>query len=77
MSTRAPRGARVLIIETLVRDSERRYPGQTIDLVMLAVTGGRERTRREYERLLEASGFKLERVLETETRFVVVEAAAI
>lgn len=72
----APRGSRLLIIETLVRDSERRYPGQTIDLVMLAVTGGRERTRQEYERLLDTAGFKLERVIETETRFVIVEAAA-
>lgn len=72
----APRGARLLIIETLVRDSTQRYAGQTIDLVMLAVTGGRERTRPEYEVLLAGSGFRLERVIETPTRFVIVEAVA-
>jgi hypothetical protein len=70
----APRDARLLIVETLVTETPGRHPGQTIDLVMLAVTGGRERARADYERLLGAAGFRLERVITTPTRFSLVEA---
>jgi hypothetical protein len=44
------------------------------DLNMLVVPGGRERTREEFAALLEASGLRLERVLDAGT-FSVVEAA--
>ena len=43
---------------------------------MLAVTGGRERTRAEYEALLDRSGFRLERVLPTRSEYSIVEALA-
>ncbi len=72
----APRGARLLVVESLVPEPPERHPAQTIDLVMLAVTGGRERTRAEYERLLGAAGFRFERVLATPTRFSIVEGVA-
>jgi hypothetical protein len=32
---------------------------------MLAISGGRERTRREYQTLLERAGFRLDRVVPT------------
>jgi O-methyltransferase/methyltransferase family protein len=69
-------GARVLIVESLMPESPGRHAGHTIDIVMLAVTGGRERTRREHERMLAAAGFGLARVIETATRYSVVEAIA-
>jgi hypothetical protein len=72
----APAHARVLIIETLVPESPGPHFGKTLDIIMLAVTGGRERTRAEFAALLDRSGFRLERVLPTRSEYSVVEALA-
>jgi hypothetical protein len=72
----APPDARVLIIETLVPETPGPHFGKTLDLIMLAVTGGRERTRTEHAALLEGAGFSLERVLPTRSEYSVVEAVA-
>jgi hypothetical protein len=66
--------ARVLIIETLVPEASGPHFGKTLDVIMLAVTGGRERSRIEYGALLERSGFRLERVLPTGSEYSIVEA---
>ena len=70
----APRHARVLIIETLVSDAAGPHFGKTLDVIMLAVTGGRERTVHEYESLLGAAGFRFERVVQTRSPHSLVEA---
>ena len=70
----APRHARVLIIETLVSDSPGPHFGKTLDVIMLAVTGGRERTVLEYEALLGAAGFRFDRVVRTRSQHSLVEA---
>jgi hypothetical protein len=70
----APPHARVLIIETLVPEGSGPHFGKTLDIIMLAVTGGRERSRAEYEALLERSGLRLERVLATRSEYSIVEA---
>ena len=44
------------------------------DLLMLIHLTGRERTEREFRALLEASGFRLDRVLPTGTQLSVIEA---
>ena len=49
-------------------------PAQAMDLNMLVVLGGRERTEEEYRRLLQAAGFRLERVIPTRSPFSVIEA---
>jgi hypothetical protein len=70
----APPHARVLIIEALVSDDPGPHPGKVLDVIMLAVTGGRERTRHEYEALLLAAGFRMERMVETASPFSIIEA---
>ncbi len=55
----APRHARVLIVETTVSEDPGPQFGKTLDIVMLAVTGGRERTPSEYAELLAGAGFRL------------------
>jgi len=72
----APRHARALIIETLVPEVPGPHFGKTLDVIMLAVTGGRERSRTEYGALLERSGLRLERVLPTRSEYSIVEALA-
>ena len=72
----APTDSRLLIIETLVPDAPGPHFGKTLDLIMLAVTGGRERTRAQHAALLESAGFRLERVLPTQSEYSIVEAFA-
>lgn len=45
-----------------------------LDIVMLAVTGGLQRTAREYQALLAGCGFRMERVIDTRTGISIVEA---
>lgn len=70
----APAHARLLIVEALVSEEPGPHFSKTLDVAMLAFTGGRERTSAEYQALLSATGFKLERVLPTRTPYSVVEA---
>ena len=70
-------GARVLIVEILVPDTPGPHPGKTRDIIMLAVTGGRERTQAQHAALLAAAGFRLTRVLPTASEYSLVEAIAV
>jgi hypothetical protein len=70
----APKTARMLIVETLVSELPEARFGKTLDIIMLAVTGGRERTRSEYSQLLAATGWRLTDVIATPTRLSIVEA---
>jgi hypothetical protein len=57
--------ARLLIIEVLMPERvDGPHPAVDLDLVMLVLTGGRERTVREYRQLLEGAGFRLDDVHE-------------
>lgn len=65
--------ARVLVIEGILPD--KLDPGSlTLDVIMLAVTGGRERTTDELTRLLHAAGLHLTKVVDTPGRLRVAEA---
>lgn len=70
----APTHARVLIVETLVPDSPGPGFAKTLDVIMLAITGGRERTPAEFETLLAGAGLRLERVIRTPSHYSIVEA---
>jgi hypothetical protein len=50
--------------------------GPLIDVNMMAVTGGRERTRVEYENLLATADLKLDKVTPTRSPFDIFEAVA-
>jgi hypothetical protein len=45
-----------------------------IDLNMLVMTGGKERTAKEFEQILGALGFRLLRVIPTDLPTAIVEA---
>jgi len=51
-------GARVLIVEAPLPEGNEPHPAKGLDIVMLAVVGGRERTLDEYRSLLQATGFR-------------------
>ncbi|HEV2760855.1 MAG TPA: methyltransferase, partial [Acidimicrobiales bacterium] len=69
-------GARVLVIENVLGESEADPRGHTLDVIMLAVTGGRERTGKQLGGLLEGAGFTSSRVIETGGPLRIVEAVA-
>jgi hypothetical protein len=49
----------LLVLEQLVPEGAEKSPVKLLDLNMLVLLGGRERTRAEYEALFAASGWKL------------------
>jgi hypothetical protein len=58
-------GARLILLEELIPEVREPVPGKWIDVLMLAITGGRERTENEYSELLSAASFELEEVVPT------------
>ncbi len=66
--------SRLLIIEMVLPSGDTPHPGKMTDVVMLTVPGGQERTELEYSQLLKKGGFKLERVVPTESAASIVEA---
>lgn len=68
-------GARVLIVENVLGDAADPR-GHTLDIIMLAVTGGRERTGKQLGGLLEGAGFVGSRVIETGGPMRIVDAVA-
>ncbi|WP_250462231.1 methyltransferase [Microbulbifer litoralis] len=70
----APACARVLIIESMIINSREPHSGNLFDVMMLALTGGRKRSKAAFERLLDRSGFRMERVIDTGSQYAIVEA---
>lgn len=73
----AARGATVLIVETVLGQGGPKDPAKTLDIVMLALTGGRERSKAEHSSLLERSGFEFVTVIPTGGGVQVVEGRAV
>ena len=65
---------RLLIVETVLPTGDTPHQGKVQDMVMLVVPGGQERTEAEYATLLGKAGFRLSRVVPTESVVSVVEA---
>jgi hypothetical protein len=69
-----PRG-KVLIVDPVVPSGNVPHYGKLLDLEMLVLTPrGRERTRTEFATLLGGAGFRLSRVIATQSPLSVVEA---
>ena len=67
-------GVSVLVVETVLPDSAEPHYAKTLDVLMLAITGGRERTEDQYQALFDAAGLDLAAVTRTATSFSVIEA---
>lgn len=67
--------ARLLLVELVIPPGNAPADGKLLDLQMMVLfAGGRERTPREYQSLLEAAGFRLTRVVPTPYQMNVIEA---
>jgi len=67
-------GARLVVIEHIVPAGDTPDFSKPIDLIMLGMTGGKERTAAEYADLLTNAGFIVTTVKETGTPFSAIEA---
>jgi hypothetical protein len=64
----------LLVIEMVLPTGDTPHLGKVLDIIMLAVPGGQERTEPEYQALLDKAGFRLKWVVPTESAVSVVEA---
>jgi hypothetical protein len=64
----------LLLVEWGLSDANLPSTGKLTDLVMLVLTGGKERTTEEYRELLAKGGFRLNKVVPTAAEFAIIEA---
>ena len=64
----------LLVLEVLLPVANDPLFGHLLDLNMLVMSGGRERSREEYRKLLEDSGFRLTQVIPTVAPVSILEA---
>jgi hypothetical protein len=57
--------AKLLVLESVIPEGNAPHPGKFMDINMLAMTGGMERTEKEYAALFAKAGLKLSRVIHT------------
>ena len=70
-------GGRVLLVEMVLPPGDTPHPGKILDITMLVLPGGQERTPEEYKDLLGKAGFRLERIVPTPSPVGVVEAVPV
>jgi O-methyltransferase domain/Dimerisation domain len=67
----------LLIVDTVLPPGNLPAAGKFIDLNMMVLSGGQERSAEEFDILLTAAGFRLNRVLPTKSSSSVVEAVPV
>jgi ubiquinone/menaquinone biosynthesis C-methylase UbiE len=67
---------RLLVIENVIPDDDQPTFGKLLDLNMLLLPGGKERTEAEYRDLFRQAGLRLTRVIPTAADVSVIEAVA-
>ena len=65
---------KLILLELVLPPGDQPSPSKLIDLEMLLMTGGRERTAQEFRELLAKAGFRLTQIIPTRSPFCVVEA---
>ena len=66
-------GSKLLVVEMVILPGNNRHFGKLLDLNMMIVPGGKERTEEEYRSLFAKAGFRLTRVVPTRMELCVVE----
>ncbi len=72
-----PANGKLILVEAVVPPGDEMHFAKFIDLNMLVMTGGKERTEAEFRQLFEASGFKLSRIVPSESPFSVIEGVRV
>ena len=69
--------AKLLLIEQLIPDDAGPHWSKTLDILMLSLLGGAQRTHQEYAALLKAAGFSLVKVVDTGADISILEAVPV
>jgi hypothetical protein len=67
--------AKLLIVEPLMAPANEKDYAKCMDVLMMALTGGKERTEEDFRYLLTQAGFKIDSITPTETEFVIIQAS--
>ena len=70
----AANNARLLVIETIVPETSAASFSKLLDINMMVMSSGRERTKSEFQALLDAADFKLTRIIPTLAPQSIIEA---
>jgi ubiquinone/menaquinone biosynthesis C-methylase UbiE len=70
-------GSRLLLVECMIPDSPEPVFSKLLDLQMLVMTGGRERTEPQFKDLLASAKFRLTNIIPTAVPECIVEALAV
>ena len=65
--------SKLLVIEAVLPTGNAPFFHKWMDLTMMVITGGRERTEAEYRALFEAAGFQLTQIIPTASEMSVIE----
>lgn len=66
-------GHKLLLVESVIPPGNGPFHTKFLDLTMMLIPGGKERTEEEYRRLYEQAGFKLSRIMPTASEISVIE----
>jgi len=70
----APSHAKLLLLEIMIPNDPGPDWSKMLDIHMLTLVGGRQRTKQEYEALLKTAGFSFERDIDTGVGISIIEA---
>lgn len=65
---------RLIIVEPIMTEANQKEMAKFMDVYMMMITGGKERTLLDFKMLLDQAGFSIESVTATETEFYLIEA---
>jgi hypothetical protein len=68
-----PADGRLLVVDAVIPPGNDPHPAKIVDMVMMGVLTGRERTEEEFAALFTAAGFTLSRVIPTYSTLAIVE----
>jgi hypothetical protein len=72
-----PAHGRLLLIENVIAPGNNPDPAKLLDLQMLLVFGGQERTEAEYRELFHEAGFKLTGIIPTKAQISMIEGVPV
>ncbi|EAQ81826.1 methyltransferase [Blastopirellula marina] len=70
-------GQKLLLVEYVIPSGDEPFFGKLLDLTMMLIPGGKERTEAEYRDLVAGCGFQLQRVIRTDQPISILESTAI
>ena len=70
-------GNKLLVVESVIPPGNEPFMGKFLDLTMMLIPGGKERTEAEYRKLYDRSGFELVRIVPTSTEVSIVEGVRV